>query len=300
MNKRFLRLVGGGLIVVGLLLLSRGVEILLSPNSFHAIVRLNVEKDPSEFSIRQDSNFLDPFWTQEEFETLLSKAILYRVITNLNLTRRWAEKFEKPELLRIDVAYSRLKERLDVRQARGTSLIEMNVESDDPIEAAAIANEIADVYLSFRAQQRLGIRQRGISILKAEVEKLDLEITNKQSEAPVLNAASGTNGSEIRLLEDLKWRRQKISERIIQDNEELANPGTSLVRILDRAQPHLRRRGPKKGGAFASVLGGFGAIALGIVMWRKGQAASEDSNVNYARLRPGSRLRCRCATFWQS
>jgi len=70
----------------------------------------------------------------------------------LNLTRRWAEKFEKPELLRIDVAYSRLKKQVNVRQARGTSLIEMNVESGDPIEAAAIANEIADVYLSYRTQ----------------------------------------------------------------------------------------------------------------------------------------------------
>jgi len=253
------------------LLLSRGVEILLTTNSFQAVVRLKIEKDPLNFSIH-GGNVFDPYWIQDQIETLQSQVILYQVITNLSLSRSWAEKFKKPELLRIEVAYSRLKEQVNVRQVRSTSLFEINLESEDSIEAVAIANEIAGVYISYRAQQRQIIRRQGISLLEAEVERLNLEITNKQSEAAALKAASGTNGDEVRLLEDLKWKREKISKRIIHEKEELANPGTSLIEILDRAEPPLRRRDRKNGVAFASVLGGLGAIAVGIVMWRKGQA----------------------------
>jgi len=271
MNKRFLRLVGAGLILLGLLLLSRGAEILLSPNSFRAVVLLKVEKDPSNIPIHVGNGF-DPYWVQDQLETLQSEAILYQVITNLNLTRRWSEKFEEPELVQVKKAYSRLKKQVNVRQVRGASVFDINAESEDPIEAAAIANEIAGVYISYRAQQRQVIRRQGISLLEAEVERLNLEITNKQSEAAALKAASGTNGDEVRLLEDLKWKREKISKRIIHEKEELANPGTSLIEILDRAEPPLRRRDRKNGVAFASVLGGLGAIAVGILMWRKGQA----------------------------
>jgi hypothetical protein len=76
---------GGGLILLGVLVLGYGVELFVSPNVYEAVVRLKVEPDMDGVP----ANF-DPYWLQDQFETLQSKTILYRVITNLDLTQKWA------------------------------------------------------------------------------------------------------------------------------------------------------------------------------------------------------------------
>src|ERR1051326_4851204 len=130
MNKRILWLLGGGLTLLGILLLLHGVELFQLSNSLAVVVCLKVEKDLSEISIDRRIGF-DPYWLQDQFETLQSKAILYRVITNLNLTRRWAEKFKKPELLQVEMAYARLRKQIDVRQPNNKSLIGIRVGRED-------------------------------------------------------------------------------------------------------------------------------------------------------------------------
>jgi len=101
-------------------------------------------------------------------------------------------------------------------------------------------------------KQRHGIKKKGISLLEAELEKVNLEITNKQAEAAAVKAASGTNGNEVRLLEDLKWRRQKISERIIQEMDDLVSPGPSPIQLL--IEQNLPRSGATLKKAWRSLL----------------------------------------------
>ena len=98
MNRGVLRLAGGGLILVGVFLLAHRTVILLSPNSYVSAVRFK----PPEKELLAD----DPYWPQDQMETLQSKSILYRVITNLDLTRKCADKLHKLEPLRIEVVTS--------------------------------------------------------------------------------------------------------------------------------------------------------------------------------------------------
>src|SRR4026209_1725247 len=62
------------------------------PPQFESVVRIRVEKDAPDVSgltYSQASTGFDPYWIQTEFEVLKSKSILFPVITNRNLSKRW-------------------------------------------------------------------------------------------------------------------------------------------------------------------------------------------------------------------
>src|SRR6185436_2385936 len=125
------------------------VVTFMLPKAYASKVRMKVEKDAPDVggldATRQATGF-DPYWMQTEFETIQSKSILHKVITNLNLNKKWAEKYQAGSELRTDQTYLFLKSQIDVEQARNTSLFEISAYSEDPDEAAVIANAIAEVY----------------------------------------------------------------------------------------------------------------------------------------------------------
>src|SRR6185503_11313639 len=124
------RWAGSALIVLGTISLAAGLYLQLTPKLYRATVRIAVEKNDSdttadEFPGKNPGAGFDPFWMQSEFEAPQSKATLYRVITNLNLNRKWAERIHEGSELRTEVTYRLMKQQLDVRQLRSTSLIEI-------------------------------------------------------------------------------------------------------------------------------------------------------------------------------
>ena len=134
------------------------------PPKFASTVRISVQKDaPDILGIGggQSYNQFDPYWVQTEFEKIQSKSILYSVITNLDLHIKWGEKY-KEGVLPLNLAYKLLKSETDVTQSRNTSLIEIKSFSDDPIEAAAIANKIAEVYRDSRLAKWDEMSRRGL------------------------------------------------------------------------------------------------------------------------------------------
>jgi succinoglycan biosynthesis transport protein ExoP len=152
------------------------------PESFSSTVRIKVEKDVGDvggLEGRYAQGGFDPYWVQTEFETIQSKLILNQVITNLTLHKKWAEKLKTDELP-IDLTYGMLKGKIDVRQSRNTSLIEIRVISEDKNEAALIANEIADVYKKTRIRQRLELSRSGIASLTKGLEERDKEVKQMQ------------------------------------------------------------------------------------------------------------------------
>ncbi len=88
----------------------------------------------------------EPAAIATEVEIIRSKAVLLQVVTNLNLTRRYAEKFKEEAELPVDLIYAILSQQCVMKQTHGTHVIEITVFSEERNEAAAIANEIALVY----------------------------------------------------------------------------------------------------------------------------------------------------------
>jgi len=90
----------------------------------------------------------EPGVVATQVEILRSKHLLLQVVTNLNLPRKYADTFKFEEELSLDLAYSLLLTRTVVKQAKDTCVIETTVFSQNPVEAAGIANEIALTYVN--------------------------------------------------------------------------------------------------------------------------------------------------------
>ncbi|MBK7999626.1 MAG: hypothetical protein IPK15_13145 [Verrucomicrobia bacterium] len=174
------------------------------PPTFASTARISVQRDTTDVqgvnlgqgSGQSYSVYDFAFWIQTEFEKIQSKMILYPVITNLDLHIKWGEKY-KEGALRMDTTFAMLKRKIDVTQSPRTSLIEIKAFSDDPNEAAAIANRIADVYRESRTNLWLEMSSRGLEALNAELASQTAVITNLQKEVYDMKELYGISDVDI-------------------------------------------------------------------------------------------------------
>ena len=169
------------------------------PETFSSMVRIRVEKDSLDVQGLSENNRgamgFDPFWVQDQFETIQSKVILYNVISNLSLTKKWAPKFKETELP-LDLTFQLLQSQIDVRQSRNTSLIEIHAFSEDKREARDLANEIAKVYRDYRLNERRQMTKGGIDMLNKQWAEQNVAVSNMQSQVDVLKEKFGISDFE--------------------------------------------------------------------------------------------------------
>jgi len=127
--------------------------ISILPRWYAGTVRIAVELDGSSTNAMGGPSAFaphDPWYLGTEIERIKSKQVLYPVIEQLDLSRRWGDRFNGGVLLRTAEVYELLSRRVEVDQVRSTTLVQIQVYSDDrdkpAEEAAEIANTIAAVY----------------------------------------------------------------------------------------------------------------------------------------------------------
>jgi polysaccharide biosynthesis transport protein len=218
------------------------------PKAYASTVRMKVEKDAPDvegIGNRQNAGGYDPYWMQTEFETIQSKSILHKVITNLNLNKKWAEKYQAEGELTTEQSYRILRGQIDVQQSRNTSLIEISAYSEDNNEAALIANTIAEVYRNARLDSRKVATARGVSTLEDEWKKQDELVRAKQSEVDKMKnelgisdweAAQGYSGMTVepetlRKLEGLRIEAQADHAAI----------STLYIQLKELSRPELKK-----------------------------------------------------------
>ena len=172
-----------------LVVLTTTAVTFILPESWSSMVRIAVEKDISDinpFGIAQNNPSYDPFFVQTEFEKIRSRKVLYEVIDELNLNQKWGDRDNNNIPLKTSETFDLLYGRIDVRQTRNTSLIEIRVYSkakapDDPAkEAADIANKIAQVYKRSRLKLKEEMSKDAIEVLQKELKEQDDKITAQQ------------------------------------------------------------------------------------------------------------------------
>src|SRR6058998_2610906 len=177
-----------------LVVLTTTAVTLILPESWSSTVRISVEKDVSDIAPlgfqQYSGQTIDPFFIQTEFEKIRSKKVLHKVIENLKLNEKWAERYNHGLPLKTFEAFNILKEKINVRQTRNTSLIEIHVYSDAKVkpaqEAADIANEIANVYRTNRVEIKREQALGAIETLKEERAKHEKEVEEAQAYADKL------------------------------------------------------------------------------------------------------------------
>jgi capsular polysaccharide biosynthesis protein len=290
MKITFPRVIGFALMALGLALMAGGLSYYwLASDVYRSTARISIQKELTDVgtSSSMASGHRDPFWIQNQFEKVRAKATLYSVITNLDLQTKWAGA-GKPEI-RLEEAHDLLRTRLEVRQSRHTpEIIEISVWSEEPDEAAQIANEIARVYLDQRLATKRTIRIVGIQTLEKQLAEIEQQVLDSAALVARLGSGLNTTISEIPLadvppeietqhrayfdarrnLETEERIRAALNFRIEQERKSLEPdilaPGHSPVEIIDLAEPALRpmtSRPLMAGGLFA-----LGLLLLGAAL----------------------------------
>jgi capsular polysaccharide biosynthesis protein len=135
-------------LLLGVALVIGSVLMLSHANEYQAVARIKVnrELDSSPVADRQKLNdSYDPYFIQTEFEVIQSEAVLRKV----------AESMYPDRISQSGIAglINAIRRRMDLRVGRNTELIEIRITNPDPVEAAKLANAIAQSSQAFRQKQ---------------------------------------------------------------------------------------------------------------------------------------------------
>jgi polysaccharide biosynthesis transport protein len=170
-----------------LVVITATLVTFILPESFSSTSRIKVERDKSDISDLTDSgvgrfNAYDPYFIQTEFEIIQSETILNKVIDTLDLNTVWGKKYGDGSKLKLADTLLLLRNRLDLRPVRNTTLIDIRVFSDNPKEAAEIANQIAKTYQKWRLDKGFELVTGGLESLEKRYKLQEEKIAKATQE----------------------------------------------------------------------------------------------------------------------
>ena len=247
------------------------------PEAFSSTARIKIERDQTDIpglGERGNVSTYDAYFIQTEFELIQSEVVLGKVIADLDLNKEWGKKFGGGNPLKTTETISLLKNRMDLRPVRNTSLVEIRVYSEKAEEAAKIANVVAEAYKAHRLAQRTALSKGGIKALESAYEENNGEIRKIRAEMVALSREQSTQNTNSmdearRRLDDLQRFSQMLFTRLVAEKTDLSLPATSMVQIVDKAVPGLRPVRPNKplNIALGILLGGLGGLFLATLVY---------------------------------
>ena len=182
-----------------LVVITATLVTFILPESFSSKARIKVERDMTDIEGMAGSraySAYDPFFIRNEFEAIQSEKILGKVIGLLNLNEDWGKKYGGGAKFKTTDTIAILKSRMSLREVRNTSLIEIEIFSEDRTEAMRIANAIAEVYRDDRMEARLSRTTGGIKALEERYSEQQEKIKKAQKEVEELRLTLGINDAD--------------------------------------------------------------------------------------------------------
>src|ERR1700677_1870796 len=152
------------------------------PESYSSMTRIKVEPDNvSDITTMEPgqtaaSSPFDPYFIQTTFEIMQSEVVLSNVIASLDLNDKWGKKFNHGEPLKTSETMAILKNSMVLNPVRNTKLITITVYSDDPKEAAQIANAMAVSYRAYRVRTYKELALQKVKALQKQYQQEETEI----------------------------------------------------------------------------------------------------------------------------
>jgi len=213
-------------------------------------------------------------------ELIQSEAVLGKVVDVLDLKRR--APLTSAESLAL------LRKHLELRVVPNTTLIEIRAISEDPKEAASIANAVADAYVQWRVETGRKLLQGGLESLEQRAREQEVKIKTANERLERLRNELGlpieTPPSELesqypkyvkamRELEDMKDFLTLLKRKIKLETDDLLVPQSAPVEIIERAVPLVRPVAPngpiRAAVVMTSLLAGLAVIGMGIRLLRR-------------------------------
>ena len=171
-----------------------GVVTYFTPREYSSFATIELEPDMTPVRIFQDETGaidnarLDPKFAATQFQIISRKGVLYPVIDQLDLQKKWGSN---DQLLPMEAAYRKLQSELSLQEVRNTNLIQITVYSTDPGEAALLANTIAQVYMDQRIAERQSLVAKSLQQLQDDVKKKEEDVNAAYAEASRLRSQNG-------------------------------------------------------------------------------------------------------------
>jgi polysaccharide biosynthesis transport protein len=185
----------GLVILVFLLVVSTdGVVTYFTPKEYSSFVTIELKPDMTPVRIFDDQAASvdnagrDERFIPTQFQIISRKGVLYPVIDQLYLQKRWAVNGEP---LPKGIAYNKLRGMLSLEEVRKTNLIQITVDSVDPSEAALLANTIVQVYMDQRISERRALLAKWLEQLNDDVKKKEQDVNDAYAEASKLRTENG-------------------------------------------------------------------------------------------------------------
>ena len=160
-------------LILGLL---KAVLVFQQPNLYQSTARILVETQSPrvvQFQEVERASSYDRFFLQTEYKVIGSKAVMSRVIEELNLA-------SFPPFSRVKDPVPLLTGMVSVDPVRGTKLVDISCASTKPELAARIANAVADAYLKINLERRRELTVGGAHWLQDEVQKMEERVRTAQ------------------------------------------------------------------------------------------------------------------------
>lgn len=120
----------------------------LLPESYASRATIKIDSEKSS----EGKAIYDPYFIQTQFEIIRSASVLQPVINKLHLNEVWSRKYFNGEKLQDAECIEIIRGRLSVAPVKNSALANITVYSEASVEAAQIANAIAESYQDYRVK----------------------------------------------------------------------------------------------------------------------------------------------------
>jgi len=230
-----------------LVVTSTTIFTLMWPKTYSSFVRVEVKKEAMHTTslFQGGSSQYSPhdiYFMQTQFELIQSKDILYQVIEDMNLNVEWARRYGSPAPFDTVRTFGVMERKVSVKQLRNTDLIEITAYSEDPAEAAELANKIAETYRQYRINDRQEDLEEGLvtlrqdrDIAQKEVDALQQSISDEVTRLGIspttinLGASGQLMDTQLEVLRQLEQKRVMAESEYLEANEK--------VKRLEKMEP---------------------------------------------------------------
>jgi capsular polysaccharide biosynthesis protein len=266
------KIFGFSLLLTGLALCGAGLWLLLSPAQYRATVTIIVLTDMiiDDVDVQKThpgGSVYDPYYVASTSERIQSEAVLTNVVAALNLNDIWGRKYSRGNRFETDQTVKLLKKRIRVQTASRTLRMSISVTSEDPHEAATIANAVAKAFAKYRMEKHRQLNIQGIQTLtelyqteEEEIQRVQTNVNFLRQECKITNdvplpqlqpehnaALPGQPyWEEKRKLEKLLDFHKLIAAKIEASKLDLDIPRSPPVEIVDMATPPKSPVGPNR------------------------------------------------------
>ncbi|TKB69817.1 MAG: polysaccharide biosynthesis tyrosine autokinase, partial [Nitrospira sp.] len=156
-----------------------------------------------------------PEFLQTHFELLRNEEVIRRAVEKLNLAdRREYQANNQPAGGEAGAQLARaFAEHITVKPVRGSRIVHVTVEAEDPEFAAQAANTVAAVYIDFVLEMRAGIKEKAGQWFSSHLNELRKKVEESEQALYVFRTKYG--------LLDVRERQPVMAQRLVELNSEL-------------------------------------------------------------------------------